>query len=64
MRRGFAISSTVYEEGDIMQNFVFVVWMLRELVLVIIACLEYIDNKRSTKKSALIDTSEQTNEII
>jgi len=36
MRRGFAISSTVYEEGDIMQNFVFVVWMLRELVLVII----------------------------
>jgi hypothetical protein len=60
MRRGYIPFYEVREEGDIVEYFIAIVWALRELVPVIITCLEYIDAKREDKKnSALIDRSEQ-----
>jgi hypothetical protein len=42
-----------------MEYFIVVVWTLRELVPVVITCLEYIDAKQDKKNSALIVRSEQ-----
>jgi hypothetical protein len=47
-----------------MEYFIVFVWTLRQLVPVVITCLEYIDAKQDKKNSALIDRSGQTDEEI